>query len=176
MPTPGPRLGHVQPPTVVPAGTLVERCDAPADLFFHCTSARAISKAKVGFARPRPHFTTMRSRFRSQTPLPTPSTLRISSAFLKGPWLSRYSTIFSATLRPTPVSVINDLTSAVLTVIFPVLASWDFSGATTRVFSDDSWGAATREGGADRNGGFSARSDATGGETQSSTSARHAGG
>src|SRR5207249_851256 len=62
----------------------------------------------------RRYLTTIRARLRSHNPLPMPSTLRSSSGFLNGPCVSRYSTIFSATRRPTPSSFISSLTSAVL--------------------------------------------------------------
>src|SRR5439155_2688408 len=71
---------------------------------------RSCSKAQSAGRR---YLMTIRARFRSQSPLPTPSTLRNSSGFLNGPWVSRYSTIFSATRRPKPSSFISSLTSVV---------------------------------------------------------------
>src|SRR2546427_143833 len=99
-----------QPLAELPAGTLKERCDVPIDLTPSYTGLPGCQMKNCG----RCYLTTMRARFRSQRPLPIPSTFRIASGFWNRPWCSRYSTIFSATFRPTPSSFISSLTSAVL--------------------------------------------------------------
>src|SRR5687768_8893502 len=61
----------------------------------------------------------MRSLLRCHSASPRPSTLRISSAFLNAPCAPRYSTIFSATFLPTPVSIMRSFTDAVLMFTLP---------------------------------------------------------
>src|SRR5256712_11615315 len=97
-----------QPPAELSTGTLLERCDAPVDLPNPTPGSRVIQSTKCW----RGYLMTIRARLRSQSPLPTPSTLRSSSGFLNGPWASRDSTIFSAARRPMPFSLISSLTSA----------------------------------------------------------------
>src|SRR6267143_478662 len=118
MPTPGPGLDHVGRRRNCRRGrywsavTLRPICPNP-------TPAPVCSKAQ---STAGDYLMTMRVQCFSHSPLPMPSTFRSSSGFLNGPWLSRYSTIFSATRRPTPSSFISSLTSSVLMLTGPPTA------------------------------------------------------